>query len=765
MTANKESTDTNRKKKIPVPVIVIGIILLLAAAAGGIYAYLTVNSPAYKVGKKLELADSYMSQQDYDQAISAYEEAIVIDSETFAAYAGIAKAYIAKGDAVYDSDYEQAMKLYKEALKATERSYREPGDPELSELSRSIETMIVRKHQHDQGTWTRRAEPTCTEDGYEECTCNSCGEVIETRVIDKLGHTPGEMETEYKATCSTEGRAVMKCTVCSEILKVETSPKLEHVPGEWEMEKEASCEAPGRKVLKCANCGEILETEEIPQLAHEPGEWEIIKEADCVNPGERSRKCKNCGADLEKETIKAKGHQPGNWETVDGIKQRSCKVCGLVLDVREESSARLENAGTVNLSATVKAVDSPDGFYNVYAIPPADYAVAVSAAPIARVAAGTRVSASFALPGNGLYYKYVFGVNTGSEVKLLHEPQYITNPEVLATSTRGRSALPIVGKQGVQFANYYIDTGAGSQFNSPVFQINNTGSNRSINSPFASQPDSHPVDEGPFLYMLNTSDITACVDLANRLHSFAASSSAQDFIIGNEVNVRKWNYVAYMDWDSYVRQYVQAFRVAYNAIKSANANARVFICLDQNWDRNRAPSHKEYYDYLDGKDFLDKFNAQISAGGDIKWGVACHPHPVPLTWARFWNMDGCPNGAYCANQIAGGKMISFQNLGLLTNYLTRSDMLYNGSVRPVICSEVAIAAGQGADVQGASLFAAYMAAARNPYVESIIFAEDPSTGTEWTEQARSVFSSLGSPETDEWARGVIGITDWGEVLR
>ncbi len=110
-------------------------------------------------------------------------------------------------------------------------------------------------------------------------------------------------------------------------------------------------------------------------------------------------------------------------------------------------------------------------------------------------------------------------------------------------------------------------------------------------------------------------------------------------------------------------------------------------------------------------------------------------------------------------------MMSFQNLGLLTNYLTRSEMLYNGSVRPVICSEVAISADQGADVQGAALFAAYMAAARNPYVESIIFAEDPSTGTVWTEQAKNVFNNLGSPDTDAWARGIIGIGDWGEVLR
>ncbi|MCR4587265.1 MAG: hypothetical protein K5682_02550 [Lachnospiraceae bacterium] len=428
--------------------------------------------------------------------------------------------------------------------------------------------------------------------------------------------------------------------------------------------------------------------------------------------------------------------------------------------------ARLVDANTVSLSASLsKAVSAPNGVYNVYAIPPADYAVAATATPIAQVAASKTPSFTFALPANGLYMKYVFGVNNGTSVTLVNEPQYITNPEVVATNTKARVATPAKGLQGKLFYNYNIDTGAGVGFNSLIYQVNNYGSNAALNSPNASKADAHHPTEGPFLYMLNTSNMTAVVDLANRLHNFAATNAAQDIIIGNEVNVRKWNYVAYSDWDSYVREYTQVFRVAYNAIKSANANARVFICLDQNWDRNRPKSHQEYYEFLDGKDFLEKFNSMISATGNVNWGVACHPHTVPLTWARFWNMSGCADGAYCANQVKSGKMMSFQNLGLLTSYMTRSEMTYGGAVRPIICTEVSISAQQGADVQGAAMYAAYMAAARSPYIETIVFAENPAIGSGFTDQAKAVYENLGNGTHDAWAKSVIGISDWGQVLK
>lgn len=101
---------------------------------------------------------------------------------------------------------------------------------------------------------------------------------------------------------------------------------------------------------------------------------------------------------------------------------------------------------------------------------------------------------------------------------------------------------------------------------------------------------------------------------------------SEDWLIGNEVNNRIWNYMAWTDWDTYIREYEQVFRVAYNAIKSESANAQVYICLEQDWDRNRPTSHQEYYEYIDAKDFIQKFNENIRKTGNIDWGVSEHPY-------------------------------------------------------------------------------------------------------------------------------------------
>ena len=236
--------------------------------------------------------------------------------------------------------------------------------------------------------------------------------------------------------------------------------------------------------------------------------------------------------------------------------------------------------------------------------------------------------------------------------------------------------------------------------------------------------------------------------------------------------MRTWNYMMWTDWDMYVREYAQAFRVSYNAIKSQNANARVFICIDQNWDRNRRAGHKEYYEYMDGKDFLARFNALIASEGNIDWGVAQHPYPVPLTYAKFWDMSECRNGAYMAEQIASGKMVSFQNLSLFTDYLQRPEMLSpSGNVRHVILSEIGIVNAQGPEVQAATIFAAYMAAKRNPFVEEIIYLlalSEPTIDTRLSGQSQVVYDSLGTVnETvyDAWAKAVIGISDWSQIIR
>lgn len=125
-----------------------------------------------------------------------------------------------------------------------------------------------------------------------------------------------------------------------------------------------------------------------------------------------------------------------------------------------------------------------------------------------------------------------------------------------------------------------------------------------------------------------------------------------------------------------------------------------------------------------------------------------------------------------AEQIASGKMVSFQNLSLLTNYLQRPELLSPaGNVRHVILSEIGIVNSQGEEIQAATIYAAYMAAKRNPYIDEIIYLladSEPAIDTRLSGQSQFVYDSLGTPgeaACDAWAKSLIGISDWSQVLR
>ena len=429
------------------------------------------------------------------------------------------------------------------------------------------------------------------------------------------------------------------------------------------------------------------------------------------------------------------------------------------------SSCKLIDASRVHLTANFASVPaSDDGKLHIYQMAPYQYSldgaqevgsIETTAAADAEVAMG-----NMAVPG--LYCKYVFAAIQGGAPAMQGEPQYITNPEILATNTRARVGYP---KKGLTdyFYNWNLDTNNGIP--AYIMQINNYGNSGVLRHPMANQADSHMVDEGPLQYMFNAANADGVNALANAMKGVANMAGTQDYIIGNEVNVRKWCYIAYTDWDNYVREYMQGFRVAYNAIKSTNANARVFICLDQNWDRNM--TNVEAFWFMDGKDFIDKFNAKICAGGNIDWGLAFHPHPVPLTYAKIWDM-GAIDPIY-ARMVNSNSMISFQNMSVITNYMTSASLRSpSGAVRAMMASETGISANQGADVQAAAVYASYQACVRNPYVDIMIYSFDDSTGARFTEKAWEIYNNMGGPndaEYDAWAKSVIGISDWGQLIR
>lgn len=457
-----------------------------------------------------------------------------------------------------------------------------------------------------------------------------------------------------------------------------------------------------------------------------------------------------------------------------GIRANAAKA--LDTDFAVSASSVLLDRTTISYMAELPEIPvSDDGLLYLYELQPSEYAVEPAAVPVA--SAPISLTPEFTVPytEEGLYTKLGLAVKAGGQNILIANPQYIANPELLAIYTKERQDRPLKSEQGKDFCNLYLSGNISGVIvgNYTTAQVMNNGSNQIITNPYArasaAAGDTHPAV--PRYYMLNASEQAGIDAITAELKLCAANSTVENFIIGNEVNTRVWNYMAWIDWDTYIREYAQAFRVAYNAIKSQNANARVFVCVDQNWDRNRSAGHREYYEYIDAKDFLAGFNEMIAKEGNIDWGVAQHPYPVPLTYAKFWDMSGCRNGAYMAEQVASGKMMTFQNLSLLTNYLQQPQMLSpEGTIRHVILSEIGLTNAQGTDVQAAAIYASYMAARRNPYIDEIIYLladSEPQIDTRLSGQSQLVYNSLGTAAEesfDEWAKALIGISDWGEVL-
>lgn len=444
-------------------------------------------------------------------------------------------------------------------------------------------------------------------------------------------------------------------------------------------------------------------------------------------------------------------------------------------------SAVLLNRETIQLSDHYQNLPaSDDGVLYVYELAVFEYAIPADRAPIASIPLSADPVVTFAYNGARLYEKFVFATKQGGVPVAVGSPQFISNPEVLANKNVSRAA-DVKGMQGptheYAFQNYMMkgrsNNGHPVGYMAKTVALMNNGENQTITHPLGRGgagvygTDPHPVDEQFNRFMLNANDQAGVNALADEMSWLAREGTADVFIVGNEVNVRKWNYIVWNDgvvsWDYYVQQYAQAFRVIYNAVKSQNAGAEVLICVDQCWDRNRS---QDRYNYIDAKDFIDTFNAQIQAGGNIDWGMALHPHPTPLTNAAFWTAP-----AYYRNVVKNNSIVTFENLGVVTGYMAQPQfMKRDGTPRKIIIGELGLVNTQGDQIQGAAIAAAYQAAKRNGISQVIFLGDNHGPGLDYTMtgQAKAVYDSLGTPNEDaymEWAKGVIGISDWSQILR
>lgn len=365
-----------------------------------------------------------------------------------------------------------------------------------------------------------------------------------------------------------------------------------------------------------------------------------------------------------------------------------------------------------------------------------------------------------------LYSKFVVAAVQGGAFVPVSQEFYITNPEALATHTAvnpvplsikgitaDNAAMVSMPDLGVQHASYEMAIDRFFQ-PGPAIPYNYNGKTYNFNQGIVAEYDmvmtifaSQKVEvtmnlvnyynaataltvkpsgrvAGYRHYAFNTDEqqgaesIIALMSFLASRYSNPATGLITNWIIGNEVNNNNpWYFAGNFNVTNFTLEYEKAFRMCYNAIKSENANARVLTCIDQRWNWEDGTANQ-----YGAKKFMDAFNVDVVSHGNIDWGVAWHPHPVPLTAAKFWDMPASYKRLNLIDHTPNTRMINPQNMDVFTTYMSQPAFLApNGQVRYIIISEILFNSMTSDEATQAASFAyAYKLAEKNPLIKGFI---------------------------------------------
>ena len=433
-----------------------------------------------------------------------------------------------------------------------------------------------------------------------------------------------------------------------------------------------------------------------------------------------------------------------------------------------------------------------------------------------------------------LFDKFAIGIKQNGKYVLLSDFRYITNPErraqyqyayPKAASIKGLLVDPykLEGNElkdlGVKQAAYNIPVGRlvghTSSANYPTIYYNYQGQTYLFDGQVVKEydiifsrltqlgiqttaiilndwnggylnlvhPNARKAGACPY-YMFNASDksgvdhMAAIATFLAERYSGTAHGQVVNWVIANEVNARKhWNYYPAVDAQTYAQVYADSFRVFYNAIKSVNACAKIYMPVDQTWNRNLNDG-----DY-DARDIIDYFNAYIKSEGNIDWDLSHHPYPVPLTHAAFWNMPSNYKRMNLVTNSVDTRMVTMQNINVVTSYLQREELLNPyGESRSVILSEQGFNSLSGQGVQAAAYAYAYYIADANSHIDGFLLNRQTDAAAEVAQgmafglnnadgshkQIYNVFKHIDGPNSQsatEFAKSIIGISSWSDVIR
>ena len=440
------------------------------------------------------------------------------------------------------------------------------------------------------------------------------------------------------------------------------------------------------------------------------------------------------------------------------------------------ASCSIGEGGKVEVAVTSEGIPkSDDKYYYLFEQATYDDEFSSELEPISKIYKGDDTSFSIDLkkgaPDSRLYSKFRVGVKVDGQFVSISHPKYINNPGACASGNYGgmshnsiKGLLPYplrlseLADLGVNYCSYNIPLshilttsggieysygGVTYHFNAQVMnnyddlfkKLNSMGIdiaaiilNDASTSAFPeiTHPSARGGSTAPY-FMFNASDergVKACAAIGSFLasrYSGSGHGNVSMWIIGNEVNARKeYNYMQHVDVGTYTAAYTRAYRVFYNAIKSHNAGAKVYIPIDQRWTYNTEKTG----DY-DAKDVLDIFSSSISEYGNIDWGLAAHPYSFPNGNTAFWNPSKY------VNHSESTPCITMENIEVLTGYMQKEHMLdTQGRVRSIILSEVGYSSTSGEAVQAAAFAYAYTKMVQNGHIDALMLSRQVDAGDE-----------------------------------
>ncbi len=433
------------------------------------------------------------------------------------------------------------------------------------------------------------------------------------------------------------------------------------------------------------------------------------------------------------------------------ITATSFATSGVTVYAKNSSSVAIASVviqGADVVVTTSGAAASEDGLYHLIASD--TYQTAPVGTDVAQAAAAS--GATFTVPlgkdtaNSMLFKKFTVCIMSGGALTSVSNSMYILNPEACASYAPARmdygkkGILPDL-LQSVASKNQPADLGAKQiNLNIPLSKIGSLAgydfSVRKYNSQGMQVNVIILVDGAtpaqyinPYsldglgahnYYGLNGSnaDGVAALEYAAsylaKHYSGIGYGQVDNFIIGNEVNAWwLWNYMNCGSNDVFVQEYAKAFRIMYNGIKSENANANVYTCIDHQWARAEASY------YVSGKAFLTSLNTFMKSEGNVDWRVAVHPYNAPLYAPNAWETSSS------VSHSQSTPYVTMANIDVLTDFLCSADMLSpTGAVRSVKCSEVGYTSANGEQLQAASLVYAYLVAENNSHIDGLVVSRE-----------------------------------------